>query len=68
LVRLSLIVIVLERNMVLLLGVGGFFGTLIADGSKATSRRLECVMFFMSHVPRFGLGMEGEHHSSYSGE
>jgi len=43
----SLIVIALGRDLTLLQGVEGFFETLIVDGSKATSRRLECVMLFM---------------------
>jgi len=35
------------RDLVLLQGVDGFFETPMEDESKATSRRLECVMLFM---------------------
>lgn len=57
---------VLRTDMILLQGMKGFFGTLMADGSKTNSRRLEDVMIScrnMGHVPRFVHGMEGEHHN-----
>jgi len=64
---------VLGRDMVLLQGVEGCFETLMEDGSKATSRRLECVMLFMLKCGKYNLGLdmawrENTTHLNYSRE